>query len=850
MPVQSGPGISVRLGSQSAGNPALPGLLCRTLSRQSGITAWLLSSRLSSLPNASCNNLNDVVMQKKFTESGRRRIVFVCLMMALKVLPGAGQVAVEATVSNPAPAAGDYTDITISLPAEVDFYYAEMEIAHDPGTLEFAGLAPGDLAGGGIHVAGDLEPGKTGVSVSRTAPLGSDASGSIMILTYRVLEDAEGGDTEIAFSGLNILDSNAETLPSALPGPVVLAVKTSISRLQLLIPAENTMEEGGLFHADAMVYAGGVTDNLRITCQAGVSLLSTHPGTWPEEAWIDMDFTGNGEAGSLIYSAEIAHMRPAGEWFVAVRSSLDGGDYVFGGPEGLLTAPGSAPAGLTIVPRPPFRYSLAAWDFDNESLLPRLAAAANREAEVRISGAVFDGFSAGYAGMALNSRNWTSSGGGLCYWLVEFSTKGFGRLEVSSRQYGSGTGPRDFQLEYSLDGFQWNAVEGGEITVATNWSSGRLDGVPLPEMAEDRDRVLLRWINISEISINGAITGTTGTSRIDDIVITGINPDPQQITVYPGDTNNDGIVNADDVLALGFYWLSSGPPSPWEDFEFRARSIEEWIPPGATRADTNGDGIVDHRDLLAIGLHFGKTAGPVKKDTTEPLASIVIDPLEGGHVRQIMVESVPVSLLRGIAAGFELQGIPPDMWEIGNVVPLFAEGAPGNELLPFTWTGDNMFEAAFALKGSGADLATRQMVGFELIINEQWNDEFIVNLNRLTASCGASPGTVISEAELVFAEALSAGTAAGEAGSGFRLDAHPNPFGGTSTISFHLEAPSFVALEIACIRGRTVAAPFAGYLEKGSHDIIFDGSFLPAGVYLCMLTGRDGRRQVIRMIKQ
>ena len=789
-------------------------------------------------------------MQKKQFKPGSGRIIFMCLILALNVHPGTAQVVVEATVSNPAPAAGDYTDITISLPSEVDFYYAEMEILHDPGILEFAGLAPGTLAGDGIHVAGGLEPGKTGVSVSRTTPLESGSSGSIMILTYRVLENAEGGDTEIVFSGLNILDSNAEILPSELPDPVVLAVKTSISHLQLLIPAENTIEEGGLFNADASVYAGGLTDNFRVTCQAGISLLSTHPHTWPEEAWIDMDYSGTDGSGYLIYSAEIAHMRPAGEWFVAVRSSLDGGDYVFGGPEGLLTAPGSAPAGLLIVPRPPFRYSVAAWDFDNGSLLPRIAVTANRETEVQIQGAVFDGFSAGYGGMAMNSRNWSQSGGGLCYWVIEISTRGFTGLEVSSRQYGSGTGPRDFQLEYSLDGFQWNAVEGGEITVATNWSSGWLDRVPLPEMAGDRDRMLLRWINNSEISINGAITGPTGTSRIDDIIITGINPDPQRVTVYPGDANNDGIVNADDVLPLGFYWLSSGPASLWEEFEFRARSVEEWIPPGATRADTNGDGIVDHRDLLAIGLHFGKTAGPVTKDTTEPLTSIVIDPMEGGHIRLIMVESVSVSLLRGIAAGFELQGIPPDMWKIGEVVPLFAEETPGNELLAFTWTGDNMFEAAFVLKGSGADLATRQMVGFELIVNEQWNDEFTVNLNRLTASCGTSHGKGIREAELVFSEALSARPADGDRGSGFRLCNHPNPFGRTITITFHLDTPSFVRLEIACIQGRTVDMPFTGYLEKGSHGITFDGSFLPAGVYLCILTVEDGRRQVIRMIKQ
>jgi hypothetical protein len=562
-----------------------------------------------------------------------------------------------------------------------------------------------------------------------------------------------------------------------------------------------------------------------------------------------MEFIRIDENGNLIFSSEIAETRSPGQWYIAVRSSLDGGGFVFGGHDGLTGPPGPTPASLTILPRPPFNYSLAFWDFNNESRLPSLAVNVNRAAEVKIQGAAIDGFSAGFGGLALNSKNWAPPGGGLCYWSVEISTAGFTGLEISSRQYGSGTGPRDFRLEYSLDGFEWHPVAGGEIVVATNWSSGRLDRLPLPGIVEDRDRVVLRWINTSEISISGAITGTAGTSRIDDILITGVNPDPDYVTVYPGDANNDGVVNADDVLPLGYYWLSCGPSSVWEGYDFKARNIEQWIPSGATWADTNGDGIVDHRDLLAIGLNFGKTSGALKKGTGTPLASMVIDPMESGHTRVVVVESIPVKFLRGLSIGVELTGIPPDMWEIGRTVPLFAGMTPGNEMLSLTWTGDNIFEAAFAFKGYGAERAEGPLLGFELLINEQWTEPFAVNLSRMTVSSGSSAGTGIREASLIPAEVLSPATGVPDKDYGLRLGFHPNPFRSESAISFSLEHPSHVMIEITCIQGRRVATVCNEYREKGAHVIAFDGKSLAPGVYICIMTCGTGRRDVVRVIK-
>ncbi|MCX6640363.1 MAG: M14 family zinc carboxypeptidase [bacterium] len=90
------------------------------------------------------------------------------------------------------------------------------------------------------------------------------------------------------------------------------------------------------------------------------------------------------------------------------------------------------------------------------------------------------------------------------------------------------------------------------------------------------------------------------------------------------------------------------------------------------------------------------------------------------------------------------------------------------------------------------------------------------------------------------------------------LSVFPNPFNPTTTFSFELRAASFVTLEVFDVNGRTVGAhgmrPIVGgvgsqgarhaplqetWYPAGSHEITFDGSGLPSGVYLYRLTAGE-----------
>lgn len=125
---------------------------------------------------------------------------------------------------------------------------------------------------------------------------------------------------------------------------------------------------------------------------------------------------------------------------------------------------------------------------------------------------------AGAPGTAISSTGW-DNGTGTKYWMLDFSTWSYDSIRVSSKQRSSDTGPRDFRLEYSIDGMTWTTVT--DITVLNNFTSGVVSSVLLPSDADSKPWVTLRWLIVSDSSVLGATVASAGTSRIDEIYVTG-----------------------------------------------------------------------------------------------------------------------------------------------------------------------------------------------------------------------------------------------------------------------------------------------------------------------------------------
>jgi len=77
--------------------------------------------------------------------------------------------------------------------------------------------------------------------------------------------------------------------------------------------------------------------------------------------------------------------------------------------------------------------------------------------------------------------------------------------------------------------------------------------------------------------------------------------------VHPGDTDNNGVVNALDVLPVGVYFLNEGNPRGSVSFAWESQRTVMWNIPAATYADANGDGVINERDIIGIGINWGNT---------------------------------------------------------------------------------------------------------------------------------------------------------------------------------------------------------------------------------------------------
>jgi len=90
-------------------------------------------------------------------------------------------------------------------------------------------------------------------------------------------------------------------------------------------------------------------------------------------------------------------------------------------------------------------------------------------------------------------------------------------------------------------------------------------------------------------------------------------PDCLTQTVWPGDVNNNGIVNEIDFLYLGYAFNNTGSPRTIINSNWEAQEIAtEWtgtFPDGLNfaYADCNGDGTVDEADAQVIEENIAKT---------------------------------------------------------------------------------------------------------------------------------------------------------------------------------------------------------------------------------------------------
>jgi len=178
---------------------------------------------------------------------------------------------------------------------------------------------------------------------------------------------------------------------------------------------------------------------------------------------------------------------------------------------------------------------IAYWNFDDMDLYIDGGTIDNQGKMVQNSAAGTYTFpaGAGTSGYAASSNKWEA---GYNVWAVAtydyyydpIVTTGYGCLKISSIQRSSATGPKNFILEYSFDSWTWYIVPGASnIVLGNDYTKGVVNNVSLPSACDNQPMVFIRWAMTDLTAVGGGNVAASGTSRIENIVVTGYAvPDP------------------------------------------------------------------------------------------------------------------------------------------------------------------------------------------------------------------------------------------------------------------------------------------------------------------------------------
>jgi len=318
----------------------------------------------------------------------------------------------------------------------------------------------------------------------------------------------------------------------------------------------------------------------------------------------------------------------------------------------------------------------------------------------------------------------------------------------------------------------------------------------------------------------------------------------QGLTVWPGDTNNDGTVDQADVLPLGQHWDATGPAREEETCEWAGHAAQPFSPEAATYADANGDGAVDQADLLCIGQNWGST-----HDTGSEAALASGSRSEGGsHQGSVQIQRAEAS---GPAVWYELQaeGTGP-MTGASTEVTYPAGQAEVLEVRPGPAMGEAaLFESRVEEEEGTIALGASRTEGtvpggtvfarVKMRLEEGASRENPVAVREATA--GLPSGQLASlkgSAAPVAVEELSL------------QPPSPNPVRSEAEVQYTLPEAREVQLTLYNALGQKVQALVAGQQEAGRHAVRLDASKLASGLYLVRLrAGESAETRKVTIVR-
>ena len=333
---------------------------------------------------------------------------------------------------------------------------------------------------------------------------------------------------------------------------------------------------------------------------------------------------------------------------------------------------------------------------------------------------------------------------------------------------------------------------------------------------------------------------------------------------WPGDADNDSIVDNNDLLTIGLYYGQTGiartsgisnlwqawPSTDWGTAQSNGQDIKH--------ADCNGDGMVDNNDTLAINTNFSLTHAfaPSVNNNRSTVPSIYIVTSSSFYLPGDWVDaeiwlgtgSVPVSNLYGIAFNIDYDG---------------ALVQPGSEALtyPNSWLGS----ASNSIKISKIDGITSTALGAEARITHTNANGFgkIADFKfqlRNTISVADSLDLSVSYYNAIDSSGnsvlfntqdltLSIPVGINEHEVENQIKIFPNPYLEQTQISYSLRSESKVLIEVYDPIGRKIETLANSTQPKGEYSIPFIAKSNNGGIYFVKITinGRSITKRIVEI---
>ena len=304
-----------------------------------------------------------------------------------------------------------------------------------------------------------------------------------------------------------------------------------------------------------------------------------------------------------------------------------------------------------------------------------------------IPGAVFSDYNSGVIGDTLQGTNptallsWSPSAAGRYAFNIKLEDSTRFAYSLSDYSFVIVVDSCDLLAEISLDSM--SICPGDSVLLTANAIGGISPYTYQWNTGDTASSIEVTSVGTYHVTVTDAQGCTVADSLILD-----------SYCVWPGDADNDGVVDNNDLLAIGLTYGSSGPARLGASLNWQGQVAQAWTgstpgPANAVFSDTDGNGTVNDDDTLAISQNYGLTHNKFEGMEGGPgdpplflLASS--DTVEVGEVLELSVifgvDTLAADSIYGLAFSIAYD---PTLVDSGSATVQYTGwlGSPGTDLL-------------------------------------------------------------------------------------------------------------------------------------------------------------------------